>query len=185
MRSPALILAGIIVFATVSARSKAPPILSVGTAIALASNVFEGTWREDQVVVSRRDGRVVTVRPEASLYVVSSTHYAMMATFGVPPRPLFQDFTPTDAERIVAFNTFWGHTGRYDVEGNTITLHPTVAKSPNLMAGGRMTLGARASGDTLWLTGDFNNYVFRVRGHLVPDTFEPWSREVIRLVRIR
>ena len=79
------------------------------------TSAFEGTWREHEVLVTRRDGSVITVRPEASLYVVSRTHYSMMATFGVPPRPLFKTLNPTDSEKVVAYNTFWGHTGKYEI----------------------------------------------------------------------
>jgi hypothetical protein len=109
----------------------------------------------------------------------------MMATFGEPPRPRYRAFTPTDSEKLTAFDTFWGHAGRYEIVGDTILLSPTVSKNPNLMAGGHMKLVARGHGDTLWLSGDFRNYYFRVANDLVPDTLEAWRHEDIRLIRVR
>lgn len=148
-------------------------------------SVFEGVWREDQVLVTRRDGSVITVRPEASIYVVTGTHYSMMATFGLPPRPLFKTLVPTEAEKISAYDTFWGHSGSYQIAADTLTLHPIVARMPNLMAGGYQKLHTRAVGDTLWLIGRFSNYYFRVGKELVPDTLGPFLAEEIRLVRVR
>lgn len=146
--------------------------------------VFEGVWREDQVLVTRRDGSVITVRPAASIYVATGTHYSMMATFGLPPRPLFKTLVPTKAEKIAAYDTFWGHSGSYRLAGDTLTLLPIVARMPNLMAGGYQRLLTRAVGDTLWLIGRFSNYYFRVGTELVPDTLGPFVAEEIRLVRI-
>lgn len=146
---------------------------------------FEGVWQEHETLVTRRDGSVFPVHPEASLYVVTRTHYAMMATFGVPPRPLFLTLNPTDSEKVLGYDTFWGHSGQYELVGDTLVLHPVVARMPNLMAGGVQRLRLRADGDSLWLTGNFTDYYFRVGDRLVADSSGPFIREQIQLVRVR
>jgi hypothetical protein len=159
------------------------PICS-GISSCTRPSAFEGVWREDRILVTRRDGSLITVRPEASIYVVTGAYYSMMATFGVRPRPVFKSLVPTDSEKIVAFDTFWGHSGRYELAGDTITLHPIVAKSPNLMAGGFQKFRLRASADTLWLSGRFRNYYFRVGDRLVADSLNWFVAEEIQLVRM-
>jgi hypothetical protein len=66
--------------------------------------------------------------------------------------PVLGTLEPTDAEVLTAFGSFIANSGTYEVSGSTITTRPTVAKTPNFMAGGSLSYTYRVEGDTLWLT---------------------------------
>jgi len=50
---------------------------------AARSDAFEGAWRQIQVQVTLRNGKVILIHPEASLFVATKTHYSRRN--GFPP----------------------------------------------------------------------------------------------------
>ena len=70
---------------------------------------------------------------------------------GNQPRSLFKGGDPTNEEKVAAYDSFVANSGTYDVAGETLTLHPMVARSPNFMAGGVLKNQFRIEGTTLWL----------------------------------
>ena len=72
------------------------------------------------------------------MYVVSRTHYSMMVMFLLFPRvPCF--FYAESRRTSVKgrwLRHLLGHSGSYEVTGDTLILRPVVATVPNLMAGG-------------------------------------------------
>lgn len=150
---------------------------------AARGGAFEGAWREVQVQVTLRNGKVILIHPEASLFVATKAHYSKMATSGDPPRPVFKTLDPTCAELAKAYQTFWGNTGRYEMAGDTLTFYPIVARDPNLM-GGIERVHVRASRDTLWLTGKTDDIYYRQDGRLVPDTTASYIAVETILVRV-
>ncbi len=107
------------------------------TAQAQGSSELAGAW----LVTSRTspDGEVNS-SPQRGLYVFTeSGHYSIMYVTGNEPRPQFsgegQFGTPTDAEKVVAFDNFIANSGRYSVDGDEISYEAVMAKNPNYMAG--------------------------------------------------
>jgi hypothetical protein len=87
------------------------------------------------------------------LWLFTMHHYAVLDVHTTEPRlPLPSH--PTAAELMATWGPFGANAGTYQVEGGTITMRPSVAKSPQVMEPGReVTLSYRIAGDTLWLWG--------------------------------
>lgn len=60
----------------------------------------------------------------------------MTGTVGDQPSTLHEAVEPTPDEKVVAFDSFWGNAGTYDISGDRVTVRPTVAIMPNYAAGG-------------------------------------------------
>ena len=67
-----------------------------------------------------------------------SGHYSIMYVTGNEPRPQLSGAqplgTPTDAEKVVAYDNFIANSGRYSVDGDEIIIEAFMAKNPNYMA---------------------------------------------------
>lgn len=105
-------------------------------ATAQGSSELAGAW----LVTSRTspDGEVNS-SPQRGLYVFTeSGHYSIMYVLGDEPRPPFSGEgrfgTPTDAEKLAAFDNFVANSGRYSVDGDEISYEAYMAKNPNYMA---------------------------------------------------
>lgn len=118
-------------------------------ATAVSDRAFEGAWREVQVRLTRRDGSVILVHPIAGIYVATATHYGRMATLA-----------QSDTSQVPVCGQFWGTSGPYRLRHDTLTLAPTVGLDETLAAGGSARYHVRAKGDTLWLSGRFNEGPF-------------------------
>ena len=104
-------------------------------------STLTGTWIVDSW--ENADGEVNT-EPQRGLFVFGQSRtrdnggaYSMMYVLGDEPRAEFaadQD-GPTDAEKVVAYDSFVANSGRYTVEGDQLTYEAYMAKNPNYMAG--------------------------------------------------
>src|SRR5678810_559158 len=113
--------------------------------------VLEGAWRVAEIVVTGANAST-TSNPQPGLFVFTRKHYSFWRASGDQPRPLFKG-APTNAEKIMAFNSFAGTTGTYEMSGTTLTVRPVVARTPNCMGGGAfLTYQFRVDGNTLSLT---------------------------------
>jgi hypothetical protein len=114
---------------------------------------IEGVWRTDEVAMGAPDARTI-VRPEATLDIITGKHYSRVEIHARGPRPEVADPSRATADELrQAWGPVIAEAGSYDVRGNTVTMHPAVAKNPAGMAAGVFaTYGYRIAGDTLWLT---------------------------------
>ena len=72
--------------------------------------------------------------PQRGLFLFTATgQYSMMYVPGEEPRATYEGETQTDAETLAAYGSFIANSGRYTVEGNTITYEAYVAKDPKYM----------------------------------------------------
>ena len=106
------------------------------TAQAQGSSELAGAW----LVTSRTspDGEVNS-SPQRGLYVFTeSGHYSIMFVNGDEPRPQFSDEgtfgTPTDAEKLVAYDNFIANSGRYSVDADEISYEAYMAKNEKALA---------------------------------------------------
>jgi len=77
----------------------------------------------------------VNSSPQRGLFVFTqSGNYSIMYVPGTEPRPRYSGETMTDAETLAAYGSLVANSGRYTVEGDTITYEAFVAKDPNYMA---------------------------------------------------
>ena len=105
-------------------------------ALAQGNSALNGAW----IVTSRTSPEgEVNASPQRGLYLfTASGHYSIMYVTGTEPRPEFSgedEFgTPSDAEKVVAFDNFVANSGRYSVDGDQIVYEAFMAKNPNYMA---------------------------------------------------
>ena len=120
---------------------------------------LEGAWKTTEFSLVSPDTSYTIGDPQPSLYVFLKRHYSIMYVPGDEPRELFGGdqpvlgaAEPTDAEKIVAFNSFIANSGTYELTDSMLTTRPMVAKTPNFMAGGSLTFTYEIEGDGLRLT---------------------------------
>lgn len=172
-RLPALILLGV-GFATLTAgcARTAPP----------SRGPLEGAWTLVDQVTTGADSST-NHAPQPSLYLFAPRHYSIMYVTGKEPRALFKGDTPTDAERLAAYNAMVANSGTYEVTDSTLTTRPIVARNPNYMGGGFTTYRFRVTGDTLWLTDRRSDLNLRMDDHVMPRT-GPDNETKSKLVRL-
>jgi Lipocalin-like domain len=104
------------------------------TAIAQGSSELAGGW----IVTSwiSEDGEINS-EPQRGLYIFTeSGNYSIMLVNGDEERAQYEEiFEPTDAEKLGAYDSFIANSGRYRVNGDSLTYEAYMAKNPNYMAG--------------------------------------------------
>jgi hypothetical protein len=147
-----------------------------------SGSLVEGAWTAVEIVDS--DPTVAPLTNPASVYLFAGNHYSVMHVQGEQPRPQPASPLLTDAEKVIAFNTFIANSGTFEIDANAITTHPTVAKNPAFMGGGGTRFEYRFAGDTLILTENATDLFFVINGARTP---WPGTQSVItyKLVRSR
>lgn len=132
---------------------------------------IEGVWKVTEIVVTGANASNVA-NPQPGLFIFAQKHYSVMWVPGNQPRSLFKGESPTDQEKIAAYDSFVANSGTYEVDGATLTLHPMVARSPNFMAGGVSKSQLRIEGTTLWLTQKNTDVIVRTGNPAAPSSSE-------------
>jgi hypothetical protein len=145
-----------------------------------AASAVEGAWRVAEVATSGPTAYTLTDPP--SVFIFTKTHYAMMRATGTQARPSFRAVTPSNDEKVAAYESFIANAGTYELAGSTLSTRPIVAKHPNFMSG-LDTYEMKRDGDTLWLTGNIANLRYLFDGKLVSNPNPP-AETRMRLVRI-
>jgi hypothetical protein len=114
---------------------------------------IEGAWQRTRVSYSNPDTSWVREDYQSNLLIISKAHYSTMRVLGREPRKLFKERrSPTDEEKLEAYNSFVGNSGTYETSGDSITFRPVVARNPNTMAGVSWTAMFSVSPGSLRLT---------------------------------
>lgn len=143
---------------------------------------IEGAWKVTEIVVTGANASNVA-NPQPGLIIFARKHYSVMWVPGNQPRSLFKGESPTDEEKIAAYDSFVANSGTYEVTGATLTLHPMVARSPNFMAGGVSKSQLRIEGTTLWLTQKNTDLSLRTGNGVAPSS-GPVSETRLKLSRV-
>jgi Lipocalin-like domain len=118
------------------------------------SSPLTGAWRVTQVQRTGPNAGTVN-NPQPGLYLFTGNHYSIQSVNSDKPRPTLPQDTAksTGAELNATWGPFTANTGTYEIQGNTLTTHPIVAKNPNVMAPGTAnTYSFKIEGKTLTLT---------------------------------
>ena len=125
MRFRLLVTLVLLAPAVVFAQTKAPSI--------------EGVWQISSIVTTGANAVNIST-PQPSLITFAKNHYSWVSVNGTAARPKFADAKDpnklTNAEKIARFeqwNPFTGQAGTYQLNGNTLTRRPTVAKNVAVM----------------------------------------------------
>lgn len=124
-------------------------LLLFGISAAQAESPLQGGW----IATSWTDAEGNTNdEPQPAIWVFTDTHYSMMIAASDEPRATYEGEDLTDAEKLVAYDTLIANSGRYTVDGNTLTTYAYVAKDPNYMSEfpeNQSTYEFERDGDTL------------------------------------
>jgi hypothetical protein len=118
---------------------------------------LQGVWRAVEVTITGPGGRTITnLRP--TLTVISGRHYARVEEQSEGPRPILADVARATADELRAtWGPFVGEAGTYELAGETLTMHPLVAKNPAAMAAGTFIVyTCRIDGNTATVTQQRN-----------------------------
>lgn len=115
---------------------------------------FDGAWS----ITSATSGDETNDNPQASLFVFHGGFYSWLSLNGTDDRPKYDDGetrATLSHEKLQAIVVpVISNSGRYSIDGNTLTLSPSVAISPNLMDGGEIVFEFELSKKELVLRGD-------------------------------
>ena len=132
-------------------------VAAPGVASQSKSASLQGAWRAIEFTVTGPNARTVTnLRP--TLTVVSGKHYARVEEQSEGPRPILADVAKATADELRAtWGPFVGEAGTYELTGDTLTVHPLVAKNPAAMvAGAFIVYSCTFDGNTVTLTQQRN-----------------------------
>jgi hypothetical protein len=89
------------------------------------------------------------------MLVFSGGHYSWIQTFGGDRPSYSSQDEATDAQKLVAFESFGANAGSYTVSGSTLTRDPAAAKNPYVYAPDSTIVATFAiEGRTLTITGE-------------------------------
>ncbi len=128
-------------------------LVNVSPAPVSAQSPLQGVWRITEVVLSAPASRTIP-NPQPNLLIITGKHYSRTELHSDAPRPLLESSATASADQLRAvWGPFMAEAGKYDVNGQTITLHPEVAKNPAAMSSGAYSSATfKVAGDTLWIT---------------------------------
>lgn len=138
---------------------------------------LDGVWQIVAVDV-KGSGATVHNQPQPSLVIFRGDYYSWSRVTITSPRELFVAETPTDAERVAAYESVLFNSGKYEVSDSTLTVWPLIARSPNYMGGASESYRYRLKGDTLWVNQRSADVHFWLGGQLV----SPSTARELRLV---
>ena len=120
---------------------------------AAAQVSVEGAWTVSEWTI---DGETIPAQP--GIFLFTSTHYSIFYVNQRDDRAQPVESRQggmTDAEKVVAYDEFVANSGRYTIEGNTLTTRAYLAKNPGYMASwpeNEVQYTVARDGDTLTLT---------------------------------
>mgnify|MGYP001175467674 CR=1 FL=1 len=126
--------------------------ISVRASPVFAQSDLEGAWE----VTSAVSGDFEST--QAGLYIFHGEYYSVLHVWSDEARPLYgeeDDRSTVDHETLLnVVGPVEGNSGRFEVDGSTLTTRPSVAISPNYMRGGSNSYEFSISGDVLTLRNE-------------------------------
>jgi predicted acyl esterase len=112
-----------------------------------------GTWRVTEAKTTGPNARTVS-SPQPGLLIFTGNHFSRMIITSDQPRTALTDQPKaTAAELLATWGPFNAASGTYEVSGDNLTVHPVVAKNPQVMAPGAVLVYSfKLEGNTLTTT---------------------------------
>lgn len=115
------------------------------------SGELDGAWRRVFAETIGPDGTRYPGKTYESLLLISDGYYSMNWAFGSQRSDYYGDrFNPTDDEKLARYQALVVNAGRFDIDGDILTIHPTFALVPEFV-GGLGEFRYSLDGDTLEL----------------------------------
>ncbi len=119
---------------------------------ASAQSSLDGAWE----VTTAKSGDLVA--NQVGLYIFHGQHYSVLHIWSDEARPLYEeeeDRSTVDSLKLAAIvGPVEGNSGRFVIDGTTLTMSPMVAISPNFMRGESNSYEFSVSGDVLTLRNE-------------------------------
>ena len=122
---------------------------------ASAAGDLKGVWKIIEQSAKSPGGNWTIGTPAyLSVYIFTSNYYSYMFAPGAGPRRLFigNPNQPTDAEKVMAYDSIVAGSGTYVFAGSTLTLNAILHKNPNEMTGEALRYAVEMDGPVLRLT---------------------------------
>jgi hypothetical protein len=112
-----------------------------------------GTWRITEAKFTGPNARTVR-SPQPGLLILTGNYYSRVLITSDQPRTPIKDQTKaTAAELLATWGPFNVASGTYEVSGSNLTVHPLVAKNPQVMAPGALLVYSfKVAGNLLTIT---------------------------------
>jgi len=107
-----------------------------------------GVWQVTEIRRQGAEGSMMT-EPFPNLVIFTPRHYSMIWALGAGD-PFAERWKPTDEEKVRRFDSMVVNAGTYEIDGVTLTAHPTVARIPDFI-GGKLICEFHVENDTLRL----------------------------------
>ena len=134
--------------------------LTASSAAGQSPSRLQGVWQTGEVTLPGPTPRTITLpTPQPNLTILTAKHYSRVEDQSEKPRHNPVDIGNASADELRAvWEPFVGEAGTYEIsDGNTITMHPVVAKNPSAMKPGAFTTWSyRLEGNTIWVTARSN-----------------------------
>ena len=124
-----------------------------------AQGKIEGVWKVTEVTTTGTEGKTRSA-PQPSMYVLTKKHYSIIAVTSDSPRAEIADINKLTAEelRSTFVSSFVANAGTYEFQGGKLTMHPMIAKSPNVMKSGTWTKSAvKIDGSSMTMVSESSN----------------------------
>jgi hypothetical protein len=118
-----------------------------------------GVWQTVEITIAGANPRTIqVVEPRQYITIITAKHYSRTEVQADSPRPIIADVSKATADELRAvWGPFVGEAGTYEIDGNTVTMHPQASKSPAAMAAGAFIVNTyKMEGDTLWISQQRN-----------------------------
>jgi hypothetical protein len=97
-----------------------------------------GAWEVTKIQMTGPNARTVT-NPQPGLYLFTGKYFSIMMVMGDHPRPIHPTLPEvpkaTVQEILAVYGPYVANTGTYEINGDTLIMHPMVSKNPELMGG--------------------------------------------------
>jgi hypothetical protein len=115
-------------------------LITATTTFAQKKNQLEGVWKVAEVRISSKDSTTTVSTPQPGLIIFTKGYYSILTVRAAKPRtplePVKDPQNLTDAEKIALFDSWRpvvANSGTYEIKSSTISRHPIVAKSVDVM----------------------------------------------------
>jgi len=121
-----------------------------------AAQMVAGAWRLDEIKTS--DGKAAKFT-QPNIYLFTKGHFSIIRVEGDKPRST-DSWTTMSPEQVIDtyIKQFSASGGTYEMNGNTLTMKTTIAKSPGFMARANwISHTVKIDGQTMTLAGTATN----------------------------